>query len=253
MNNNLPHYQSHHQQQHQSEQTTSIPSTETLLILVTAFIGGALFSSFCHKFLFKNKDNTSVSLSSSLAVEKKDDTNQKEEKPKDDVVSKKEEDDEELLTDLENLSTDDDDEDEEGTGDEEEEEEDYERKKMVLVVRTDLKMGVGKVAAQCSHATLGVYRRVVRRHKMRRSEKTGRDVNWLMDWSESGCAKIALRVNTLDEMNKIREAVDQLGLPSYLVIDAGKTQIARNSATVLAVGPAPESLVNSCTGHLKLL
>ena len=28
--------------------------------------------------------------------------------------------------------------------------------KMVLVVRNDLKMGKGKAAAQCSHATLGI-------------------------------------------------------------------------------------------------
>ena len=30
--------------------------------------------------------------------------------------------------------------------------------KMVMVVRTDLKMGNGKVAAQCCHACLGLYK-----------------------------------------------------------------------------------------------
>lgn len=30
--------------------------------------------------------------------------------------------------------------------------------KLVLVVRTDLKMGKGKIAAQCSHATLKAYK-----------------------------------------------------------------------------------------------
>jgi len=30
--------------------------------------------------------------------------------------------------------------------------------KMVLVVREDLKMGKGKIGAQCGHATLGVYK-----------------------------------------------------------------------------------------------
>ena len=30
--------------------------------------------------------------------------------------------------------------------------------KMVLVVREDLKMGKGKIGAQCGHATLGSYR-----------------------------------------------------------------------------------------------
>ena len=32
--------------------------------------------------------------------------------------------------------------------------------KMVLVVREDLKMGKGKIGAQCGHATLGAYRTV---------------------------------------------------------------------------------------------
>ncbi|MCD7465769.1 hypothetical protein HAX54_001878, partial [Datura stramonium] len=32
--------------------------------------------------------------------------------------------------------------------------------KMVLVVRNDLKMGKGKIAAQCSHATLGLYKKL---------------------------------------------------------------------------------------------
>jgi len=43
------------------------------------------------------------------------------------------------------------------------------------------------------------------------------------------------------------------GLPTYLVIDAGRTQVAPNTATVLAVGPASGKLLNKLTGHLKLM
>ena len=43
------------------------------------------------------------------------------------------------------------------------------------------------------------------------------------------------------------------GLPAYIVCDAGRTQIAAGSQTVLAVGPAPKSVVDAITGHLKLL
>lgn len=52
-------------------------------------------------------------------------------------------------------------------------------------------------------------------------------------------------------------------LPSHVVLDAGKTQVARGSATVLAIlgiqhtssdnSSGPEDVVNSVTGHLKLL
>lgn len=43
------------------------------------------------------------------------------------------------------------------------------------------------------------------------------------------------------------------GMPTYIVCDAGRTQIPAGSQTVLAIGPAPKSLVDSVTGHLKLL
>lgn len=35
--------------------------------------------------------------------------------------------------------------------------------------------------------------------------------------------------------------------------DAGRTQIAAGSLTVLAIGPAPVKEVDAVTGHLKLL
>ena len=44
-----------------------------------------------------------------------------------------------------------------------------------------------------------------------------------------------------------------LGMPTYIVCDAGRTQIAAGSQTVLAIGPAPKSLVDQVTGHLRLL
>ena len=43
------------------------------------------------------------------------------------------------------------------------------------------------------------------------------------------------------------------GMPTYIVHDAGRTQIPAGSQTVLAIGPAPKSLIDQITGHLKLL
>lgn len=45
----------------------------------------------------------------------------------------------------------------------------------------------------------------------------------------------------------------QRGLPAYIVQDAGRTQIAAGSQTVLAIGPGPKSVVDQITGHLSLL
>jgi len=44
-----------------------------------------------------------------------------------------------------------------------------------------------------------------------------------------------------------------LGVCARIIHDAGRTQIASGSATVLGVGPAPGSMINQITGELKLL
>ena len=51
----------------------------------------------------------------------------------------------------------------------------------------------------------------------------------------------------------LARAAEDAGIFTYLVVDAGRTQIAPGSRTVLAVGPAPKSLVDKITGHLRLL
>lgn len=51
-----------------------------------------------------------------------------------------------------------------------------------MVIRTDLKMGKGKVAAQCSHAAVAAYK-LASRHP---------DI--LREWEDCGQAKITLKV-----------------------------------------------------------
>lgn len=114
--------------------------------------------------------------------------------------------------------------------------------KMVLVVRNDLKMGKGKIGAQCGHASVGAYQTGMKKNKavMRR-------------WENSGCAKICLKVDSETDLMNIRRGSSVRGLNFYLVHDAGRTQIAAGSATVLAVGPALVDEIDQLTGHLKLL
>ena len=52
---------------------------------------------------------------------------------------------------------------------------------------------------------------------------------------------------------ELTQRAEQLGLPHYLVVDAGRTQIPRGSRTVLGVGPAPDAMVDQVTKGLKLL
>ena len=51
----------------------------------------------------------------------------------------------------------------------------------------------------------------------------------------------------------LQSKAQELGIPSYLVADAGHTQIAEGSLTVLGLGPVTTKQVNMMTGSHKLL
>ena len=113
--------------------------------------------------------------------------------------------------------------------------------KMVLVVRNDLKMGKGKVAAQCSHAAVSAYKQVQRRNP-----------ELLKQWEYCGQPKVVLKAPDEDTLIDLLGHAKEVGLPVSLIQDAGRTQIAPGSRTVLGVGPGPAELVDRVTGHLKL-
>ena len=62
-----------------------------------------------------------------------------------------------------------------------------------------------------------------------------------------------MKIDDEDAMRQVKEAAQNAGLVTYIVQDAGRTQIAAGSETVLAIGPAPEHILRTITGHLKLL
>lgn len=111
--------------------------------------------------------------------------------------------------------------------------------KLVLVVRKDLKMGVGKIASQCSHASVMAY------------QKCGRIMS--LRWALSGHKKIVVECPDEETLYKLRDNAKEKRILTNIIHDAGHTQVAPNTATVLAVGPGKEELLNEITGHLKLL
>jgi peptidyl-tRNA hydrolase, PTH2 family len=114
--------------------------------------------------------------------------------------------------------------------------------KMLLVVNTSLNMGKGKIAAQCGHAAVGAYKRA--------TKQCPNAVRW---WERTGCAKIAVKCPSEEELATIYTAARAKDIPLYLVEDAGRTQIAAGSRTVLGLGPAPVHVFENVTSHLKLM
>ncbi|KAI3986397.1 hypothetical protein MKX01_002242 [Papaver californicum] len=111
---------------------------------------------------------------------------------------------------------------------------------MVLVVRNDLKMGKGKICSSI-HATLGLYKKLLHRapKALSRGELCGQ-------------VKVVLKSEREEELLMLQGSAKSLKLPTHITIDAGRTQIAPNSRTVMALlGPADP--VDDVTGSLKLL
>lgn len=113
--------------------------------------------------------------------------------------------------------------------------------KMILVVRNDLKMGKGKVAAQCSHAAVSAYKQVQRRNP-----------SLLKQWEYCGQPKVVVKAPDEETLIDLLGHAKEVGLPVSLIQDAGRTQIAPGSRTVLGIGPGPADLIDRVTGDLKL-
>lgn len=67
-----------------------------------------------------------------------------------------------------------------------------------------------------------------------------------------GGTKITVKLDSEEEMLKINEQAKKMGVLSSIIRDAGQTQVAPGSRTVIAIGPAPKSVLEQITGHLKL-
>jgi len=113
--------------------------------------------------------------------------------------------------------------------------------KQVVVVRIDLKMGKGKIAAQVGHAC------VLGAEHVRRSHP-----EWYDEWW-GGQEKVVLKVPGIKELQEVKRHAIDLNLPWSEVIDAGHTQIAPGTTTCISIGPAPENLLDKITADLKLL
>lgn len=116
--------------------------------------------------------------------------------------------------------------------------------KMVLVVNTELKMGVGKTAAQVGHAVLGLY-----------CALQGGSVQVISDtatWEVNGGRKVVLQGKDADHLIALQLLATERHIPCHSVMDAGLTQVEEGSLTVLALFGSDEVL-DSLTGELKLL
>lgn len=113
--------------------------------------------------------------------------------------------------------------------------------KLVIVVREDLRMSPGKLAAQVAHAAVSC-------SLSAKAKKT----KWFSEWYKEGQRKVVLRVPGAAELRQLDREAAGAGLPHALIADAGLTELPPNTVTCVGIGPAPEREVDSITGSLPL-
>ncbi|XP_023227175.1 probable peptidyl-tRNA hydrolase 2 [Centruroides sculpturatus] len=116
--------------------------------------------------------------------------------------------------------------------------------KMVFVVNMALEMGTGKIASQVAHAALGIHRLL-----LQDENKYG---DMVLQWEELGEIKIVLRGDSTQHLVELERLAMSMNLPTYLVQDAGRTQVPEGSTTVLSILGRID-LVDRVTGALRLL
>eukprot|EP01138_Halocafeteria_seosinensis_P005068 gb/GECG01005181.1/.p1 GENE.gb/GECG01005181.1/~~gb/GECG01005181.1/.p1 ORF type:complete len:123 (+),score=10.64 gb/GECG01005181.1/:1-369(+) len=119
----------------------------------------------------------------------------------------------------------------------------FQEMKLVLAVRTDLKMKPGKIASQCAHAAVTSYKHGIK--KM--------DSKVMRAWENQGQPKIVIKVPNVEEFATIRQQCHLHSVPVITIRDAGRTQINSGDETVIAVGPANSDTINKITGKYPLL
>ncbi|MST72003.1 aminoacyl-tRNA hydrolase [Olsenella porci] len=139
------------------------------------------------------------------------------------------------------------------------------KSKQMIVMRRDLKMRKGKIAAQSGHAcveaTLMALAREGRLGEVRVSpgedwvylEDDGREPTALSDWFEAGVAKVCVYVDSEEELLDIARQGRERGFAVALIRDAGLTEFhGEPTYTCLAFEPLHAEDVDPITGRLPL-
>jgi len=111
--------------------------------------------------------------------------------------------------------------------------------KQVILIRADLKLPKGKMAAQAAHASV---------EAVLRSDKKLVDA-----WRREGMKKIVLKVADEKELLKLNQQAKDAGLTTAVITDAGLTVVAPGTKTCCAFGPDLAKKIDLITRHLNVM
>ncbi len=137
------------------------------------------------------------------------------------------------------------------------------KSKQVIVMRRDLKMRKGKIAAQSGHACVEAVLMAIAREG--RAAQICAEDGWayldhaehdrspLTDWFDAGVAKICVYVDGEEALLDVAAQGREAGFAVALIRDAGHTEFhGEPTFTCLAFEPLPAEKIDPITGGLPL-
>lgn len=122
--------------------------------------------------------------------------------------------------------------------------------KQVIVIRKDLNMNSGKLAAQVAHASMATLTK-----RLEKNENSYllniKDKN-LENWIENKFTKVILYVKSEEKLIEVYNKALEKGLNSYLIEDAGFTVFNKPTKTCLSIGPCLQEDLIGITDKLQL-
>lgn len=154
--------------------------------------------------------------------------------------------------------------------------------KQVIIMRKDLNMRKGKIAAQAAHASMAVILNLMELSSTRYDPIIDADISRLggfddpasgdiiersitldtakekelaiHEWLSGSFTKICVSVNSEEELLAIHKQAQEAGIICSLIQDSGVTEFnGVPTYTAVAIGPALVDEINKITGDLKLL
>jgi len=111
--------------------------------------------------------------------------------------------------------------------------------KQVIVVRKDLELSKGKMAAQVAHAAVEC---VLSSNARKKSA-----------WLREGQKKVILYAKNEEELENIGKKCKKMNVNYSIIIDAGLTELEPGTMTCIGIGPDKEEIINKITGSLPLV
>ena len=125
--------------------------------------------------------------------------------------------------------------------------------KQVIVVRKDLHMRAGKMAAQCCHASMAAILKESKYVGDMLQISLNRDAA-LETWLNTRFTKICVYVNSEEELLALEKQAQEANIRYALITDCGLTEFNNvPTKTCIALGPDWPDNLDTITGNLPLL